>query len=186
MIETVILVLLIIMAVAAVMTNSLLRTIIYAEVFSLIMALLFLYYNAPDVALAEAAIGVALSTIMYLVALKKVQMYDICYVDESAIRFNDDNIHTIQNKFLKSLERFIEQSEELEPRITYSNYDFSTILEDEHDIIVRKIEDSFYFYGKSTDVVFQDIVENIYDHMDSSEEIRIIYVDQEVSLNDPF
>jgi len=138
MIEAILLVLLMIIALMAVSTDNLLRTIIYSEVFSLILALLFLYYNAPDVALAEAAIGVGLSTIMYLVALKKVQMYDICYVDESAIRFDDDNIHAIQNKVLSSLEKFIEQSEELEPRITYSNYDFNTIAEDEHDIIIRK------------------------------------------------
>jgi len=180
MIEAILLVLLMIIALMAVSTDNLLRTIIYSEVFSLILALLFLYYNAPDVALAEAAIGVGLSTIMYLVALKKVQMYDICYVDESAIRFDDDNIHAIQNKVLSSLEKFIEQSEELEPRITYSNYDFNTIAEDEHDIIIRKIGDTFYFYGQSTDVVFQDIIENRYDHIDTTDEIRIVYVDQEV------
>ena len=53
----------------AVLSENMRYSVIYLGVFSLLMALIYLHFNAPDVALAEAAIGVGLSTVMYLVSL---------------------------------------------------------------------------------------------------------------------
>lgn len=184
MFEVIMLISLLILGVATVATDNLLRTVIYSGAFSLVMALAFLYYNAPDVALAEAAIGVGLSTIMYLVSLKKIRVYDICYVDETVEDFDDDNINEAQDRVLRPLEYFIERTEELEPQLSYSNQDIQATLEDEHDVIIQRREDLTYFYGRTTDIVFQDIVANMNDYIDNVDDIRIVYLDQEVSWND--
>lgn len=175
---------LLILGIATVTTNNLLRTVIYSGAFSLVMALAFLYYNAPDVALAEAAIGVGLSTIMYLVSLKKIRVYDICYVDESVEEFDDDNINAAQDRVLRPLEYFIERTEELEPQLAYSNQDIQSILDNDHDVIIHQQDELIYFYGKTTDTVFQDIVANMNEYIGNMDDIRIVYLDQEVSWND--
>lgn len=71
MFQSFLLLVLLALACVTVFSDNLRRSIIFLGSFSLTIALVYLHYNAPDVALAEAAIGVGLSTIMYLVALKK-------------------------------------------------------------------------------------------------------------------
>ncbi len=62
-------ILLLIFAGAAIMTERPVRGAVYLGVFSLLCAFIFMLYQAPDVALAEAIIGSTLATILYLVAL---------------------------------------------------------------------------------------------------------------------
>jgi multicomponent Na+:H+ antiporter subunit B len=46
------------------------NNVIYLGVFSLVMALIYLVMNAPDVAITEAAIGACITTVFFLWALK--------------------------------------------------------------------------------------------------------------------
>ncbi len=50
--------------------KDLISSVISLAVFSLMMALEFYILQAPDVAIAEAAIGAALSTTIYIIALR--------------------------------------------------------------------------------------------------------------------
>ena len=43
---------------------------------SVVLSVLFYLLQAPDVALTEAAIGVALSTIIFVIAIKKTDRYE--------------------------------------------------------------------------------------------------------------
>lgn len=45
--------------------------IIYLGIFSLLNAIVYLFYGAPDASLAEAVIGSALATVLYLIAIKR-------------------------------------------------------------------------------------------------------------------
>lgn len=63
---------LVVFAIIAIQTAVLRNAIIYLSVFSLLCSIVYLFLGAPDVAIAEAAIGCTLSTILYLVALKKI------------------------------------------------------------------------------------------------------------------
>ena len=56
-------------AVVAVTVRNILSAVILVGVVSLMVAYLFLRMGAPDVAMTEAAIGAALSTVIFLIAL---------------------------------------------------------------------------------------------------------------------
>jgi len=179
MFQSFLLILLVILGGYAVLSDNLRYSVIILGAFSLTMALTYLFYNAPDVALAEAAIGVGLSTIMYLVALKKVTVYDICHIDEDATDFNDDDIAEIRRSVSRPLEDFIEQTEEIEPQFAYTNRSVEKMIdEDIHDLIISYKEPTTYLYGRKSDQVFQDILDNIHDIIPDVRDIEVVYIEE--------
>lgn len=60
-------------AVAAAVIRSLLSAVILVGVVSLAVAYVFLRMGAPDVAMTEAAIGAGLSTVIFLIALRRTR-----------------------------------------------------------------------------------------------------------------
>lgn len=65
--------LLILMALAAIFSRSLASAIILLSTLSLFAALLFVLVAAPDVAITEAAIGSALTTVVFVLALYRTR-----------------------------------------------------------------------------------------------------------------
>ena len=63
-------------AVAASIFKDLLSAVIAACLVSLIAAILFYFLQAPDVAMAEASIGAALVTAVFIVAIKRTRRYE--------------------------------------------------------------------------------------------------------------
>ncbi len=63
-------------AVAACAFKDLLSAIIAAALVSLIAAVLFYFLQAPDVAMAEAAVGAALTTAIFVVAIRRTNRYE--------------------------------------------------------------------------------------------------------------
>ncbi|GAA0723320.1 hypothetical protein GCM10008905_15810 [Clostridium malenominatum] len=53
--------------------KSLLSSIILFMVYSLIMAILWQQLNAPDLAITEAAVGAGITTILFIVTLKRIK-----------------------------------------------------------------------------------------------------------------
>ena len=70
---TICLILLLVMRVLALEAKDLLHAVIFLGVFSLIIALLFFYLHAPDVALTEAAVGAGVSTVIFLWVIRKTR-----------------------------------------------------------------------------------------------------------------
>lgn len=68
-INTVLLLLLVVIAVASIRTRNLITSVILLAIFSLVMAMEYLILAAPDVAMTEAAVGAGISTIFILSAL---------------------------------------------------------------------------------------------------------------------
>lgn len=164
MFQTFLLITVLTLALFAILSDNLLRSNIYLGVFSLTMALIYLHYNAPDVALAEAAIGVGLSTVMYLVALKKITVYDICFVNEGGEVFDDDDIGKYMSDVIRPLETFIEKIEEIEPQTSYTNRAIEEVINDKnHDFIILQNENEFILYGHESDEVYQHIKKEITD-----------------------
>lgn len=60
-------------AIVAVQAKKMINTIIALDVTGAFVALEFILLQAPDVAIAEAAVGVVLSTILYIIALRKIK-----------------------------------------------------------------------------------------------------------------
>lgn len=64
---------LIISAVSVSVIKNLLGVIIVFTVYSLIMAILWQQLNAPDVAITEAAVGAGITTLLFVLTLKRIK-----------------------------------------------------------------------------------------------------------------
>jgi energy-converting hydrogenase B subunit D len=64
---------LLVCAVVAVSLRDLLDSVIVLAVYSLIMALIWVEMNAPDVAFTEAAVGAGVTTFLFIAALVKTK-----------------------------------------------------------------------------------------------------------------
>ena len=72
-------ILILIMIAAAVATSifkDLMNAVIACAAVSLIASLLFYLLDAPDVAMAEAAIGAGLTTAIFVLAIRKTERYE--------------------------------------------------------------------------------------------------------------
>ena len=73
---TVLVILMFISAISACIFRDLLSAVIAACVVSLIAAVLFYLLQAPDVAMAEAAIGAALVTAVFVIAIIRTKRHE--------------------------------------------------------------------------------------------------------------
>lgn len=69
-------VVLIIAALFAIKQKDLILAVIGTSAVSVILSIFFFLLQAPDVALTEAAIGVALTTIIFVITIKKTRRYE--------------------------------------------------------------------------------------------------------------
>jgi len=69
-------VLMLVGAVAASIFRDLISAVIAAALVSLIAAILFYFLQAPDVAMAEAAIGAALTAAIFIIAIRRTKRYE--------------------------------------------------------------------------------------------------------------
>ncbi|MBN2610165.1 MAG: DUF4040 domain-containing protein [Bacteroidales bacterium] len=75
-IVTILVLLMIVSAIAALIFKDLISAVIAACIVSLIAAVLFYFLQAPDVAMAEAAIGAALVTGIFVIAVKRTKRFE--------------------------------------------------------------------------------------------------------------
>jgi multicomponent Na+:H+ antiporter subunit A len=68
--------LMLIAAIAASIFKDLINAVIAAALVSLIAAILFYLLQAPDVAMAEAAIGAALVTVVFIIAIRRTKRFE--------------------------------------------------------------------------------------------------------------
>lgn len=59
-------------AIAVSFTKSLLNSVLVYMSFSLVMALIWIMLESPDLAITEAAVGAGVTTVLFLVTLKKL------------------------------------------------------------------------------------------------------------------
>lgn len=59
--------------IAAMVSRNLVSSVLFGGLASLIASYLFLRMGAPDVAMTEAAIGAALTTVIFLIAVRRTQ-----------------------------------------------------------------------------------------------------------------
>jgi uncharacterized MnhB-related membrane protein len=69
-------VLMLVGAVAASIFRDLISAVIAAALVSLIASILFYFLQAPDVAMAEAAIGAALTAAIFIIAIRRTERYE--------------------------------------------------------------------------------------------------------------
>ena len=69
-------VLLVAVAIYSVMQKDLLFAVLGTGVISVILSVFFFLLQAPDVALTEAAIGIALTTIIFIITIRNTSRYE--------------------------------------------------------------------------------------------------------------
>ena len=68
----ILLIFLIVCAIAASLSKNLLNTILIFMSYSLIMSIIWVLLESPDLAITEAAVGAGVTTVLFLVTLKKI------------------------------------------------------------------------------------------------------------------
>ncbi|MEE9323485.1 MAG: hydrogenase subunit MbhD domain-containing protein [Candidatus Aenigmarchaeota archaeon] len=66
----------IVFALLAVHSKDLLFSVIFLAVVSVSLALIFLVLQAPDIAITEAAVNAGLTTLIYVIAIKKTRRHE--------------------------------------------------------------------------------------------------------------
>ena len=69
-------VLMLVAAFGASIFRDLISAVIAAALVSLIASILFYFLQAPDVAMAEAAIGAALTAAIFIIAIRRTERYE--------------------------------------------------------------------------------------------------------------
>lgn len=159
--DSILLLMTVLIAVVAVWTKILRHAVILLGIFSFICSFLYLYYGAPDVAIAEAVIGSGLVMLLYLTAIKRYRTYSIIVSVEDDERLQDATMQEFagssQGKLLSEIERFC-LSRELEPEIVYSRESVGKITEEgRYDLIVHPEEERFTVYGREDNYLVDEL-----------------------------
>jgi len=80
------LLLMLVAAIYAIVQKDLLYAVIATGVISLVLTVLFYLLQAPDVALTEAAIGVALTTIIFIITIRNTVRHEDDYNKKDDIK----------------------------------------------------------------------------------------------------
>ena len=70
--KLILLVILVICALAVSLTRNLLSSIIVYMAYSLVMSVIWMLLESPDLAITEAAVGAGVTTILFFITLKKI------------------------------------------------------------------------------------------------------------------
>lgn len=149
MVEKICLILLVVLAVFSIMSVSLRRAVIYMAIYSLLCSFVYLVYRAPDVAIAEASIGTAFTTIIYWVGIKRQKVIRIYYLP---CVLNGEKLESCEySQVYKVMEQFLKKKE-LEPLIINSESSLEEIRENElYDYIFQAVDDEIVLYGREED-----------------------------------
>lgn len=147
-VEILLLAALIVLAVVTVEAKKLRRAVIYVGAFSLLSSFVYLLYNAPDVAIAEAFIGCTISVVLFLTALKKYRIITIYYTatDEAARPASE----TYCTRLIDDLEDFL-SGHDFEPQLIKTDlYDTSLHENEKFDLLVVNSGDTVSIYSSKT------------------------------------
>ena len=87
---------LVICAVAASLSKKLLNTILIFMSYSLVMSVIWILLESPDLAITEAAVGAGVTTVLFLITLKKIGA--VINENDSSEETKDIEIKDIETK----------------------------------------------------------------------------------------
>ncbi len=169
MTETV-LISMIVLAVASLQVKSLRTAVIFLSIFSLASSFVYVFLGAPDVAIAEAAIGVSLSTVLYLVAIKKFRVFRVYYHS----KFDNPEYLPDSHKDRRQMEMYMEEylkGKEIEIDIINTKESTTEIREKyDYDLIISHKNEMIKIYGERSNYLYEGLVdyliENNVEHID--------------------
>ncbi len=128
------------------------RIIIALGAFSLLASFCYLLYHAPDVAVAEAVIGSALSTILYIVALKKHRAFYIFFTTADKDRISDYKMRSEVEDIVSKIMQYCANND-LEAQVVFSWQSPESIASEHlYDLILLKDKKKVTIYGLEADL----------------------------------
>ncbi len=123
------------------------RIIVALCALSLLAAFCYLIYHAPDVAIAEAVIGSALSTILYIVALKKHRNFYLYFSSKTQEKLSDFKVKAQMEEIVSKIRDYCSEND-LEMQTVFTS-ESPADIEKEHlyDLILEKENDKMVVYG---------------------------------------
>ncbi|GAB6089336.1 Na(+)/H(+) antiporter subunit B [Spirochaeta dissipatitropha] len=159
MVEFLLLASIVLLALLALYTETLRIAVICFSVFSLITSFLYVFYQAPDVAIAEAVMGSGLITLLYLTALKRYRVYSVCYTNTDFPTVSDRDIieGTRKGELVREIEDFC-YARELAPQLVFTPQPVREILQSgRHDLIIHQSGDKITILGNSENFVIDEL-----------------------------
>lgn len=160
----IVLILMLIFAVASLQSDSLRHSVIYLSVFSLLCSFAYALYQAPDVAIAEAVIGCTLSTVLYLVAIKKYRIFRIYYSNQVTDLIKKPESNVLRANLVTMVDGYL-QDLELEMDLIHTKHGFVEIDGlHEYDVIVEHTNDGIRMYGAQSNYLYDGLTSYLIEH----------------------
>jgi len=172
---------LIVFAIIAIQTSILRNAIIYLSVFSLLCSAVYLLLGAPDVAIAEAVIGCTLSTILYLVALKKYRIFTVYYRTISQ-EVNDIERLKHEKEELKSLLTTYCRKKELQLDLINTTSNFKQIMDSvSYDVIIVHTKKGLWLNGFRNSYQYTELIDYCEKTLNLPVHVRYIHEEEVIS-----
>ena len=170
----------IVLAMVTIHTTKLRRAVVYMGVFSLVSSFAYLSYSAPDVAIAEAVIGSTVATVLYLIAIKKYQVFTIYFTHAQQAKIDDSVIAQGRAQILNDIEECLIR-QELEPQIVYTPENYLKVLKEEnHDLLIHQDQERLFIYGNKQNYQLDSLAAYLGNHRYQSLAFEIIRYDEGV------
>ena len=158
-VEQIILIGLVVLAIMALSTSQLRHAVIYLSIFSLLASFAYLWYQAPDVAIAEAAIGCGLATVLYLVAIKRQRLLTVYFVYEDQQEISDRSLQPAAARLLQAI-RSIFAEKDLQTNIVYTTESYQTIIDGkDFDLLLVQDNKQLTIFGRAEDNHFRAVAD---------------------------
>ncbi len=149
-------------AIAVVFQKNNFTVIILMSVYSLIAATLYMFNQAPDVAIAEVAINAAIIPLIYVIAIsrqREIIVYDtLHHGDITPGKVFEGEIYTYLYTFSKKNKLRLNVCSDLE------GDDATLIREMNVDFIITKEEETYVLKGKSHHMLMKKMVKELKQH----------------------
>ena len=158
-VETIILATMMLFALLAIHSRMLRQAVIHLAVFSLLTAFLYLLLAAPELAIAEAAIGSGLVTLLYLASLKRNPVYTIAVLAEGhSYRMTNACLGYMQRmRAMRDIRTFFRRRE-YEPQIVFSEKSLAQALSYPFfDLIIREEKEGISAHGSSQSYILEEL-----------------------------
>lgn len=179
---------LIVFAILAIQANILRNAIIYLSVFSLLCSAVYLFLGAPDVAIAEAVIGCTLSTILYLVALKKYKILTVYYryIPPKTVTSNTEPSSPLsyrqENDKIKEVLNDYVTEHDLQLDFINTQTVFKKITESSFDMIIFHTSKGLFLHGLHNNYQYLEMAKSLQENI--SLPITLFYLNEEEEESD--
>ncbi|QRN85564.1 DUF4040 domain-containing protein [Clostridia bacterium] len=161
---------LLVIVLAIIFSKSIIRAIIMLSVFSVISSLLYFLYQAPDVAMAELAIGAAVVPLIYVISITRQKKYIV--IDNTKDRFLEQGMtgHMLLSQFCKSknLELVVLREIPEKESFLFSKKDIDLIVERDSFLSgtsisyqVKPCDRRYVFKGSQSSYIFNDLKQQL-------------------------